>query len=300
MVIVAALVLSAGGTQPSAALPIAPAEGLAQEPPGRKSFHADRAMRHVRRLAGRIGVRLRATRGERRGASYLAKKLRAYGYRVRVPTFSVDGRTSRNVVARWPGSRRRAIVIGAHIDSVRGSPGANDNASGVAVMLELARVFAGRRASRYVRFIGFGSEEYGVDGRHHVGSHVYVRRIGRDGRRRVAGMVSVDMVADGRPLIAGTAGMASSVVARTLVRKFRRTGVRVVFRVTCDCSDNGPFERSGIPAAFVWSGTEPDYHSPSDTPRNLSPRDLRRTGRAMQAFVGAIDRGMIRRFLARR
>ena len=142
MVIVAALVLSAGGTQPSAALPIAPAEGLAQEPPGRKSFHADRAMRHVRRLAGRIGVRLRATRGERRGASYVAKKLRAYGYRVRVPTFSVDGRTSRNVVARWPGSRRRAIVIGAHIDSVRGSPGANDNASGVAVMLELARVFA--------------------------------------------------------------------------------------------------------------------------------------------------------------
>ena len=257
-------------------------------------------MRHVRRLSNRIGVRVRATGNERRGARHVARTLRRRGYNVRIARFAVDGGTSRNVVARWPGSRRRAIVIGAHMDTVAGSPGANDNASGVAVLLELARLFAGRAQARRIRFIAFGSEEYGLNGRHHVGSRVYVRRIGSRGRRRIAGMVSVDMVADGRPLIVGTAGMASRVVARTMLWRLRRARVDVTFRITCDCSDNGPFERAGIPAAFVWSGDEPNYHSPSDTPANLSRRDLRRTGRALRAFVNHVGRRMLGRFFARR
>jgi Iap family predicted aminopeptidase len=263
-------------------------------------FSEGRSMRHVRRLARGIGPRVRATRGERTGARYVATKLRAYGYRVKVPTFAVDGARSRNVVARWPGGNKHAVVIGAHIDTVRGSPGANDNASGVAVMIELARIFAGRRQAGFVRFIGFGAEEYGTDGRHHVGSQTYVNRIGERGRRRLAGMISVDMIADGRPLIIGTAGIGPRVVARTMVRKLRKAGIAAVYRTTCDCSDNGPFERAGIPAAFVWSGSERDWHSPSDTVANMSRRDLVRTGRAMRFFVRSLDRKLIRRFRARR
>ena len=263
------------------------------------SFDDRRAMRHVRRLAEDIGVRVRATRGERRGARYAATRLRSYGYRVKVGRFSVDGARSRNVVARSPRSRKHVVVIGAHIDTVRRSTGANDNASGVAVVLEIARIFARKQQARWVRFVVFGSKEYGVDGRHHVGSQVYVNRLRARGRRRVAGMVSVDMIADGRPLIVGTAGIGPPVVARTLYRKLKRAGIRVAYRVTCDCSDNGPFERAGIPAAFAWSGSEPNYHSPSDTVANLSRRDLRRTGRAMRRFTRAIDRRLIRRFRRR-
>ena len=290
--------LAAGGLQAAGARPVGSAQGAYLRSFGgdHRGFDTDRAMHHIRRLAQRIGVRVRATRGERRAARYFAKRLRAFGYRVRVRTFSVDGRTSRNVVARWPRSRRRAVVIGAHLDTVRRSPGANDNASGVAVVIEMARIFAGKPQARRVRFVAFGAEEYGRDGHHHVGSQVYVRRAGPKGRRRIAGMVSVDMVADGRPLIVGTAGIGSPVVARTFLRKVRRRDVRARYRVTCDCSDNGPFERAGIPAAFVWSGLEPNYHLPSDTVGNLSRRDLRRTGRALRAFTRAIDRGMLRRF----
>ena len=294
--------LTAGDVQVAAARPVnaTDAADLHRYSGALRGFDTGRAMYHVRRVARRIGVRVRATRGERRTARYFADKLEAFGYRVRVARFSVDGRTSRNVVARWPRPRRRPIVIGAHLDTVRGSPGANDNASGLAVVIELARIFAGRPQARRVRFIAFGAEEYGRDGRHHVGSEVYVKRVGRKGRRRIAGMVSVDMVADGRPLIVGTAGIGSPVVARTFLRKLRGTGVDAEFRVTCDCSDNGPFERAGIPAAFVWSGPEPDYHLPSDTVGNLSRRDLHRTGRALRVFTREIDAAMVRRFLDNR
>jgi Zn-dependent M28 family amino/carboxypeptidase len=162
--------------------------------------------------------------------------------------------------------------------------------------LELARIFADRRPTRYVRWVAFGSEEFGADSRHHVGSQVYVNRLSDKGRRRMAGMISVDMIADGRPLIVGTAGIGPEIVARTLVRRIGKIGIKVEYRTTCDCSDNGPFERAGIPAAFAWSGDEPNYHLPSDTVRNMEPRDLLRTGRAIRGFVRAIDRGLVRRF----
>ena len=263
------------------------------------AFDRERAMHHVRVLARRIGVRVRGRAGERRGAGYFAERMRALGYDVVVREFDVDGRRSRNVVATWPGALRYPLVVGAHVDTVAGSPGANDNASGVAVLLEVGRLVADRPPARFVKFVAFGAEEYGTDGRHHVGSQVFVNRLDDRARRRTPGMVSVDMVADGRPLIVGTTGFASAIVARTAVRRFRKAGVRARFETTCDCSDNGPFERAGIPGAFVWSGLEPNYHRPSDTVRNMSPRDLRRSGRALRAFVVSLTERMIRRFRAR-
>src|ERR671914_90138 len=257
-------------------------------------FDAGRALSHVRHLAGRIGVRVRATPAEHKGQRYVRRRLRTLGYHVFVQRFGVDGATSRNVVAMWPGAKRYPVVIGAHIDTVAGSPGANDNASGVAVMLEVARLVAGRPEARWVKFVSFGAEEYGSDGRHHVGSQTFVDRLGRRGRRRLAGMLSVDMVADGRPLIVGTAGIGPRVVSYSFLQKARRAAVKSVYRTTCDCSDNGPFELAGIPAAFIWSGSEPDYHSSSDLPANLSKRDLRRSGRAVRAFAGALDRKTVR------
>ena len=253
-------------------------------------FARYRAMRHVRQLAAKIGIRVRATTGERLGARYAARRFRALGYEVKIQKFSIDGGTSRNVIAWWPGSVAYPLVIGEHVDSVPGSPGANDNASGVAAILEVARVIAGKAPSRFVRFVAFGSEEYGRDGTHHDGSAVMVRRMGDQGRRRLPGMISVDMVADGRPLLLGHSGIGPPDMARMLYRRVRRTGIRVERRTLCDCSDNGPFEHAGIPAAFMYSGPEPDYHSSSDTPANMHPRDLLRTGRALRAFVLTLDR----------
>ncbi|MEA2499129.1 MAG: hypothetical protein QOH26_1534 [Actinomycetota bacterium] len=239
---------------------------------------------------------MRTTEGETRGARYVARKFRNYGYDVTIQRFSVDGGTSRNVVARWPGAIRYGVVIGGHMDSVPTSPGANDNASGTAVVLELAKIAAGTKQARFVTFVGFGSEEYGEDGTHHIGSEVFVKRLGPDGRRRLAGMTSVDMVADGRPLLVGNSGIADDVVARTLYRKVREENIAAEYRVLCDCSDHGPFEHAGIPASFMYSGETPEYHSSRDTVANLEPRDVRRSGRAARAFLKAIRPRMLERF----
>lgn len=291
-------------TTPASAAPaIAPSAGDSETETERSSgpsavprFSKKRAMSHVRKLARSIGVRERATPNERKGARYVARTFRSFGYEVAGQRFKVDGGRSRNIIASWPGSKRYGFVIGGHMDSVPGAPGANDNASGTAVVLELARLFAGTPQADQLRFVGFGSEEYGDDGRHHVGSAVYVKRLRQKGRHRLAGMVSVDMIADGRPLLVGNSDIADNVVARTLYRKIKRGGTRVRYITLCDCSDHGPFERAGIPAAFAYSGRESDYHSPSDTVVNLKPRDLLRTGRAMRTFVKAVDGNMLRKF----
>ena len=259
-------------------------------------FSTKRAMRHVRRLARDIGVRLRATEGERRAARYVAARFEALGYRVHVQRFDVDAGRSRNVVAWWPGAKDHAMVVGGHLDSVEGAPGANDNASGVAAILEVARLVAGRPPARLTRFVAFGSEEYGSNGLHHVGSAVFVNRLGNEGRRRLAGMLSVDMIADGRPLYVGNSDIADDVVAKDLLRTLGERRVDVEYRVMCDCSDHGPFELAGIPAAFMWSGEEPDYHSPGDTVVNMKPDDLGRTGRALRAYVKSFTPALMRRY----
>lgn len=258
-------------------------------------FRRHRAMTHVRKLAGDIGVRVRATEGERRGAAYISRTFRDLGYRVFVQKFSVDGGTSRNVVATWPGARRYPIVLGSHMDSVPTSPGANDNASGVAVLLETARLVRATSYAGFLRFVAFGSEEYGSDGRHHVGSQVFVNRLGPKGRRKLGGMVSVDMVADGRPLLLGSFGIGPRIMGRILFRRLDRTPIWVTYQTLCDCSDNGPFEHAGIPGAFMYSGQEANYHDASDTVANMVPADLARTGKAVRAFVLTIDQDLLDR-----
>lgn len=127
---------------------------------GTVEFSAVRAFEHVRALAGRIGPRPAGSAAYGRAARYAQRAFVKLGYRARLVSFELpNGSTSRNVVATWPGPARRRVLIGAHLDTVPGSPGANDNASGVAVVLELARVFAGTREADGIRFVAFGAEE---------------------------------------------------------------------------------------------------------------------------------------------
>ena len=272
----------------------APAQ--APEPDEVARFSRTQAMKHVWRLANRIGVRVRGTEGERRGARYIKGRFESLGYEVEVQRYPVDGRTSRNIVAWWPSVIEHPFVVGGHMDTLPRSPGANDNASGTAIVLEMARLLRGHEKARLFKFVAFGSEEYGTNGRHHIGSEVYVERLGATGKERSPGMISVDMVADGRPLIVGNSGIAGDVVAEELFRQVTRANIKVRYRTSCDCSDNGPFERAGIPASYMWSGDEPNYHDPSDTVWNMEPKDLHRSGRAVRAFLLSLSESDLRRF----
>lgn len=236
-------------------------------------------MTHVRRLAGDIGPRTAPSKAYRRAARYVRSQLRGMGYRVTMDPVSLpDGRTW-NVSARWPGASGRPILLGAHLDTVDGSPGANDNASGVAVILEVARSVAGTALGREVRFVAFGGEEVQPGGGHHFGS------LHDAARTKPRAMVSVDMIGLDRPLVVGWLGIGSRRTVRLLLRSARDLGLKAGERILPDLSDHGPYERAGVPSAFLWTGDEPNHHQPSDVVPNVHRRALARMGRLLLHFL---------------
>ncbi|HET9387818.1 MAG TPA: M20/M25/M40 family metallo-hydrolase [Gemmatimonadales bacterium] len=117
---------------------------------------------HVRFLAHTIGARGRQDwTNVYRAAAYIERTLKDLGYQVVSHEFEAYNRPYRNIEATLPGVNRpqEVVILGAHYDTAEDAPGADDNASGVAGVLELARVFAAERQSRTIRFVFFPNEE---------------------------------------------------------------------------------------------------------------------------------------------
>jgi Zn-dependent M28 family amino/carboxypeptidase len=116
--------------------------------------------KHIKILAGDIGQRNRLS-SLKKARDYIADTMSGYGYKIERQDYSVGETTFANLQAELPGRTdpSEIILVGAHYDSVCGSPGANDNGSGVATVLELARQNAGKLNARTIRFVFFGSEE---------------------------------------------------------------------------------------------------------------------------------------------
>jgi Zn-dependent M28 family amino/carboxypeptidase len=138
----------------------------------------ERLRHHVERLAGEIGERnifrpaaLAAAR------EYIEAEWSEQGYQVSLQWYETSGHPCANLeVARCGSSRpEQILVVGAHYDSVRGSPGADDNASGVAALLEISRLFAAVVPSVAVRFVAFVNEEQPFFLSGEQGSMIYAR-----------------------------------------------------------------------------------------------------------------------------
>lgn len=217
---------------------------------------------------------------------YAQADLAASGWSTELMAFRLgQGGRSWNVVARQPGaSEPPTVLIGAHLDTVVGSPGGNDNASGVAVMLELARILSTTDVPG-LALVAFGAEEFQPDGRHHIGSQVYVNRMSQAERDAMEVMVSADMIGKVRPYIVGRLAATSRSAVRAVVDAARRQGIRAHGRALGDISDHGPFARAGIPAAFLWTGFEPNHHQPSDVVKNCRRPALGRGGAVLGQLV---------------
>jgi hypothetical protein len=123
---------------------------------------AARIEAHVRALAGAIGERnVFRPQALRAAADYIEATWRAQGYAVQAQVYDAYGVACANLEVSRPGRARpgEILLIGAHYDSVRGCPGANDNGSGVAAMLEISRHFADLAPAITVRFVAFVNEE---------------------------------------------------------------------------------------------------------------------------------------------
>lgn len=154
----------------------------------------DELRRHVEKLGGEIGER-NVVHPEklRAAADYLEGVFANLGYRVTRQPYPTEGMTCDNLEVELPGISHRdeIVVIGAHYDSVMGCPGANDNASGVASVLALARDWAKREPSRTVRFVAFVNEEPPFFQTDLMGSVVYAKRCRQRGDKIVA-MLSLE------------------------------------------------------------------------------------------------------------
>jgi hypothetical protein len=153
--------------------------------------------RDVDMLAGGIGERNvpgRAAQLEE-AAAFIEGSMNAAGYRPASQRYGVGGYTCRNIEAeiRGIGPSNEVVIVGAHYDTVPGSPGADDNASGVAAMLALARKFAGTRQRRTLRFVAFANEEPPYFRTADMGSVVYAKKC-RSRGDRVAAMISIESV----------------------------------------------------------------------------------------------------------
>ncbi len=153
--------------------------------------------RDVHRLAGTIGPRCVGTAeaGLDEARAWLVAELREAGYEVRQQAYSVDGHTCVNLDVEIPGKRRpgEIVIIGAHYDSCLDLPAANDNASGVAAVLALARRAAGTTPDRTLRFALFVNEEPPFFQTEAMGSRVYARACRQRGEN-IVGMVSLETI----------------------------------------------------------------------------------------------------------
>ncbi len=250
-------------------------------------FEVNRAMGHVRAIAA-LGARPAGGSAEGAAFDYIADELRDYGYVVSTQTIYLPGgKTSRDVIAEKRGSESGVLVLGAHVDSKSPSPGANDNASGVAVMLELARLLAQAPVTPTVRFIAFGAEEISgaTANDHHFGSKQYVSALSSSARSRIQGMVSIDMVGYGSTFNVRSLGVGPQSAVRSLESRASYVGQRLVYLRDPGWSDHDSFELAGIPSAWLEWRDDPVYHTTSDTASHVQPSRVRVTGRLLRGWI---------------
>ena len=253
---------------------------------------------HVETLAGKIGERnpYRAAALDA-AAQYLRSTLTQLGYEVHEQPYKVESYTARNLWIEIPGSSKptEIVVVGAHYDSVFGTPGANDNGSGVAALLELARMFRGQQSPRTLRLVFFTLEEPPYFQTDSMGSMVYARSL-RAQKVNVVAMLSLETIGyysdakgsqhypaplaarypDTGNFIAFASNPASRELLTRVIAKFREAakfpseGGAVPESITgAGWSDQWSFWQVGYPGVMVTDTAifrYPDYHQPSDTP----------------------------------
>lgn len=216
-------------------------------------------------------------------AAWAAGQLESMGYHVTQPTINVGAANSRNVIAERLGQRpgqRGVVLITAHLDSVNHdasgpfapAPGADDNASGSAGVLQIARALRDHPNAEDLRFILFGGEEQGL-----FGSKQYVAGLSAVERSRVLAVVNMDMIGclnhtPATVLIEGAA-VSQLVIDGLAESAGTYTGLSVETSLDPFASDHVPFIQASMPAVLIIEGADqanPNDHTGNDVAPNIN------------------------------
>lgn len=243
-------------------------------------------------LSSNIGPRREGSIREHSAARYIYYKLFADGYKPKIQRFMLpNGKSSQNIIATKKGLNREVkLIIGAHYDSVRYSPGANDNATGVATLLELARILKDYPLKPSVDFVFFGSEEVidEIADHHHYGSRKYASSLGKDGKHKVKAMISIDTIGVGNELFVRNLGIGSLAICSDLISVATKRGLDMTYKSDPALSDHESFERIGVPAAWIEYREDPNYHSSGDKAHNISYQNIQNVGDVVLGYMKTV------------
>jgi Zn-dependent M28 family amino/carboxypeptidase len=266
-------------------------------------------------LAGHIGIRnLYRLNALSQAADFIESRFKEFGYTVIRETFEVEKKPCHNLKVEIPGYRlaEKIVVIGAHYDSAGESPGANDNGTGVAALLALARTFSKEKPACTLRFVAFTNEEPPFFKSTCMGSRVHAKGC-RGRNEKIIAMLSLETIgyySDARgtqiyppPLslfypstgnfIAFVGNLSSRALLRQVIASFRRNaqfpseGASLPAWIPgIDWSDHWSFWKEHYPAVMITDTAPfryPEYHSIYDTPDKIDYDRLARV-------VGGIEK----------
>jgi Zn-dependent M28 family amino/carboxypeptidase len=272
---------------------------------------------YVQQLAGQIGERnLFRYKQLVAAATYVRTTLTSAGYDVRLQTYDVAGQASENIEAELLGTDKPddIVLIGAHYDSVQGSPGANDNASGVAAMLALARALVRTKSACTLRFVAFTNEEPPFFQSRHMGSRLYAQR-SRARNENISLMLSLETIGyySDEPgsqhypfpfnffypstanFIAFVGNMEHAPWVKRLLTSFRRQtqfpsegSALWEWIPGVAWSDHWSFWKEGYPAVMVTDTAHnrySHYHTATDTPDNVDFSRMARVVSGLQRVI---------------
>jgi len=284
---------------------------------------AQRLRTHVEVLASLIGVRhMGIPHAIDATVAYIDGELASIGDRVEQQTYPVGQQQAINLVVERKGAKRpdEIVVLGAHYDSDPSTPGADDNASAVAVLIEAARLTLGKFAPRTIRFVAFANEEAPHFHMDTMGSRIYARQC-RAKSENITGMLCLEMVGyyrtepgsqklpPGIPrflrfafpkrgnFLGAVGNMHSMRLGWSFRRGFKRSTKFPLFSISLPekireirLSDNSSFWDAGYPALMLTDTSflrNPHYHQPTDTPDTL---DYERMARVTMGVAGGVLR----------
>lgn len=295
---------------------------------------SERLKEHVYDLADKIGERNFAQRDSlNRAGDYIHGQLKKIGH---IPTFHefhvdivplltqlrtpvnekkyLNGEPYRNVVATIKGRTDEVIVVGAHYDTAIGTPGADDNASGIAVLLELARLLFNHQLEKTITLVAFTNEEPPFFRTSAMGSAQFVASALQE-KKKIIFMISLEMLGfyseepfsqSYPPLLkffypdrANFIAIAGNIPSKSFVKKvadiFRRKSsipveslVAPRFVPGVDFSDQLNFWNKRIPAVMITDTAfyrNPNYHGSSDLPHTLDYNKMAQITQGLYAFL---------------
>jgi hypothetical protein len=268
-------------------------------PRGPSEFEGQLAYQHVLEQMD-FGPRITGSAASLAAGEYIAEQLRPLGWEVEFQDFVYRETPARNLIARANQGQGPVLILGAHYDTRRRAdrdpehpdqpvPGANDGASGVAVLLELARSLDRDRVPYEIWLAFFDAEDNGdLDGWDWiVGSSYMAERL----TVQPEAMLLVDMIGDADQQIYFDLNSDLQLSARVwaVAAQLGYGDYFLPFSRYAMLDDHIPFSRRGIPAIDIIDFDYPYWHTTADTADKVHPDSLQRVGRTLETFLEALE-----------